>query len=88
MLNVRKLVSLVLSIVMFGNRVPFGVVVGAACVFGGMGLYAMPTGPGAREQKKKELEEEGGEGSARRRRGKGRGGRGAETGGDREKKRN
>lgn len=42
-LNVRKLVSLLLSIWIFGNRLPTGVVVGAGLVFLGGGLYAVPT---------------------------------------------
>jgi solute carrier family 35 (UDP-xylose/UDP-N-acetylglucosamine transporter), member B4 len=42
-LNVRKLVSLLLSIWVFGNRLPMGVVVGAALVFSGGGLYAVPS---------------------------------------------
>ncbi len=39
-LNVRKLVSLFLSIWLFGNRLAPGVLVGAAVVFGSGGLYA------------------------------------------------
>jgi solute carrier family 35 (UDP-xylose/UDP-N-acetylglucosamine transporter), member B4 len=42
-LNVRKLVSLLLSIWLFGNRLPPGVVLGAALVFLGGALYAVPT---------------------------------------------
>lgn len=42
-LNVRKLVSLLLSIWLFGNRLPNGVMFGAALVFLGGGLYAVPT---------------------------------------------
>ena len=42
-LNIRKLVSLLLSIVLFGNQLPLGVMVGAAVVFAGGGLYALPT---------------------------------------------
>lgn len=39
-LNVRKLVSLFLSIWLFGNRLPPGVVAGAAVVFGSAGIWA------------------------------------------------
>jgi solute carrier family 35 (UDP-xylose/UDP-N-acetylglucosamine transporter), member B4 len=41
-LNVRKLVSLLLSIWLFGNRLPKGVVLGATLVFLGGALYAVP----------------------------------------------
>ncbi|EXJ57186.1 hypothetical protein A1O7_07533 [Cladophialophora yegresii CBS 114405] len=41
-LNIRKLVSLVLSIWLFGNDLPGGVLLGAAVVFVGGGLYALP----------------------------------------------
>lgn len=44
-LNVRKLVSLVLSIWLFGNTLPTGVLAGAAVVFIGGGLYALPAKP-------------------------------------------
>lgn len=43
-LNIRKLASLLLSIWLFGNQLPPGVVVGAAVVFVGGGLYALPSG--------------------------------------------
>ncbi|KAL6249107.1 golgi uridine diphosphate-N-acetylglucosamine transporter [Rhinocladiella similis] len=46
-LNIRKLASLILSIWLFGNDLPSGVMVGAAIVFLGGGLYAMPTGSGS-----------------------------------------
>lgn len=36
----RKLISLFASIWLFGNELPFGVMVGAAIVFTGGGLYA------------------------------------------------
>jgi UDP-xylose/UDP-N-acetylglucosamine transporter B4 len=56
-LNVRKLVSLLLSIWLFGNKLPLGVMAGAAIVFIGGGLYAVPVGSGNRpkiiEEKKK-----------------------------------
>lgn len=42
-LNIRKLVSLLLSIWLFGNRLAPGVLVGAAIVFLGGGLYAVPS---------------------------------------------
>lgn len=41
MLNVRKLVSLFLSIWIFGNELPLGVLVGAAIVFGSAGVWAV-----------------------------------------------
>lgn len=40
-LNVRKLVSLFLSIWLFGNRLPEGVLLGAAIVFGSAGVWAV-----------------------------------------------
>ena len=39
-LNVRKLISLFLSMWLFGNQLPLGVCVGAAVVFGSAGLWA------------------------------------------------
>jgi solute carrier family 35 (UDP-xylose/UDP-N-acetylglucosamine transporter), member B4 len=42
-LNIRKLVSLLLSIWLFGNRLAPGVLMGAALVFVGGGLYAIPS---------------------------------------------
>ncbi|KAL2436805.1 hypothetical protein ABEF95_014287 [Exophiala dermatitidis] len=47
-LNIRKLASLVLSIWLFGNTLPSGVLLGAVVVFVGGGLYALPanTRPG------------------------------------------
>ncbi|KAL8842715.1 MAG: hypothetical protein Q9170_000371 [Blastenia crenularia] len=39
-LNIRKLASLLLSIRIFGNQLPPGVLVGAAVVFGSAGLWA------------------------------------------------
>ena len=38
-LNLRKLVSLFISIWVFGNTLPAGVVLGAAVVFGSAGLW-------------------------------------------------
>ncbi|MCJ1246269.1 golgi uridine diphosphate-N- acetylglucosamine transporter [Trapelia coarctata] len=49
-LNVRKLVSLFISIWLFGNESPLGVMVGAAVVFVGGGVYAWE---GTRMQKRK-----------------------------------
>ena len=51
-LNVRKLVSLLLSIWLFGNRLPAGVVFGAALVFLGGGLYAIPAKKTVSSEKK------------------------------------
>jgi UDP-xylose/UDP-N-acetylglucosamine transporter B4 len=42
-LNIRKLASLMLSIWLFGNTLPTGVMLGAAVVFVGGGLYALPS---------------------------------------------
>lgn len=39
-LNIRKLVSLLLSIYLFGNKLSLMVMVGAMVVFGGGGMYA------------------------------------------------
>ena len=58
-LNIRKLVSLLLSIWIFGNRLAPGVLVGAAIVFIGGGLYALPAskrdGVAGKQESKKEL---------------------------------
>ena len=40
-LNIRKLVSLLLSIWLFGNRLAFGTLIGAIIVFGAGGLYSL-----------------------------------------------
>ena len=40
-LNIRKLVSLLLSIWLFGNRLAFGTLVGACIVFFAGGLYSL-----------------------------------------------
>ena len=40
MLNLRKLISLFLSIYLFGNKLPLGVVLGAGIVFGSAGVWA------------------------------------------------
>ncbi|KIW92117.1 uncharacterized protein Z519_07101 [Cladophialophora bantiana CBS 173.52] len=57
-LNVRKLVSLVLSIWLFGNRLPMGVVMGAVIVFVGGGLYALPGPKGEKKGGKMPKEKE------------------------------
>ena len=51
-LNIRKLVSLLLSIWLFGNQLPRGVLTGAALVFLGGGLYAVPSKPVVSKEKK------------------------------------
>lgn len=51
-LNVRKVVSLLLSIWVFGNRLSPGVLFGAALVFLGGGLYSLPSGRGSTQQKR------------------------------------
>ncbi len=40
-LNIRKLVSLLLSIWLFGNSLAFGTILGATLVFGGGALYTL-----------------------------------------------
>lgn len=45
-LNIRKLASLLLSIWLFGNRLPAGVILGATVVFVGGALYALPASKG------------------------------------------
>jgi solute carrier family 35 (UDP-xylose/UDP-N-acetylglucosamine transporter), member B4 len=49
-LNIRKLISLLLSIWLFGNNLPLGVIAGAGLVFAGGGLYALPSGRQKRER--------------------------------------
>ncbi|ETS86794.1 hypothetical protein PFICI_00622 [Pestalotiopsis fici W106-1] len=53
-LNIRKLVSLLLSIWLFGNRLAPGTLVGAIVVFSAGGLYSLDSGPrsGAPRHKK------------------------------------
>jgi solute carrier family 35 (UDP-xylose/UDP-N-acetylglucosamine transporter), member B4 len=51
-LNVRKLASLLLSIWLFGNELPWGVLVGAAIVFVGGGMYALPVREKGKEKVK------------------------------------
>jgi solute carrier family 35 (UDP-xylose/UDP-N-acetylglucosamine transporter), member B4 len=53
-LNIRKLASLLLSIWLFGNRLNTGVMVGAALVFIGGGLYGWE---GARKNQQRKAEE-------------------------------
>ena len=55
-LNVRKLVSLFVSIWLFGNRLPVGVMVGAAVVFGSAGVWGWEGGR-IREKEKEKGEE-------------------------------
>jgi solute carrier family 35 (UDP-xylose/UDP-N-acetylglucosamine transporter), member B4 len=43
-LNIRKLVSLLLSIWLFGNQLAAGTLIGAMAVFGAAGLYALDSG--------------------------------------------
>ena len=59
-LNIRKLVSLMLSIWLFGNRLDTGVLIGAGIVFVGGALYAWPapkshTNNADNNERKKEL---------------------------------
>ena len=58
-LNMRKLVSLLFSIWLFGNRLAPGVLVGAAVVFIGGAVYALPSQrsipPSIRKENKKEM---------------------------------
>ena len=61
-LNVRKLVSLFLSIWLFGNHLPLGVLFGAVVVFLGGGVYAWDGGRSGRER----VERDGREGKRRR----------------------
>ena len=48
-LNIRKLVSLLASIWLFGNQLPIGVLVGAGVVFGSGALYAWNGGSDRRK---------------------------------------
>lgn len=61
-LNVRKVVSLLLSIYLFGNNLPLGVLVGAAVVFFGGGLYGIP------DRKTEEKSGEGADGETKKNR--------------------
>ena len=59
-LNLRKLVSLFISIWVFGNKLPPGVVVGAAVVFGSVGLWGWEgQRKGRRERERVEAEQRG-----------------------------
>ena len=49
-LNIRKLVSLLLSIWLFGNTLAFGTLLGAVIVFGSGGLYSFGTNPRTGDQ--------------------------------------
>ena len=53
-LNVRKLVSLFISILVFGNVLPTGVQLGAAIVFASAGLWAWEEGRTGKERRKVE----------------------------------
>ncbi|KAL9588809.1 MAG: hypothetical protein Q9203_002379 [Teloschistes exilis] len=55
-LNMRKLVSLLLSIWIFGNELPLGVLLGATVVFGSAGLWAWE---GQRSARKERLRKQG-----------------------------
>lgn len=55
-LNLRKLVSLFVSISLFGNRLPPGVIVGAAIVFGSAAVWAWE---GQRIKRRRRREKEG-----------------------------
>lgn len=49
-LNVRKLVSLLLSIWLFGNRLAPGTLIGATIVFSAGGMYSLDKGPRGRHR--------------------------------------
>lgn len=49
-LNIRKLVSLLLSIWLFGNQLATGTLLGAMIVFGAGGLYSLDSGKKTRPQ--------------------------------------
>ena len=53
-LNVRKLVSLFVSIKLFGNVLPTGLTIGASIVFASAGLWAWEEGRIGRERRAKE----------------------------------
>lgn len=57
-LNIRKVVSLLLSIWLFGNNLPLGVLIGAAVVFAGGGIYGIPDQQGSKVNMKKVQEAE------------------------------
>lgn len=58
MLNVRKLVSLFVSIWVFGNRLPVGVMVGAGVVFGSAGIWGWEGGRINRRKKEKDRDKQ------------------------------
>ena len=58
-LNVRKLVSLFVSIMVFGNVLPTGVKTGAAIVFSSAGLWAWEEGRIGRARKERESKAKG-----------------------------
>ena len=49
-LNIRKLVSLLLSIWLFGNSLPMGTILGAVIVFGSGALYSLDGKKGKKEK--------------------------------------
>lgn len=51
-LNVRKIISLLLSIYLFGNKLEPGVLIGAIIVFLGGGMYGLPEKKAAGKEKK------------------------------------
>ena len=53
-LNVRKLVSLFVSIKLFGNVLPIGLTIGASIVFASAGLWAWEEGRIVRERRARE----------------------------------
>ena len=57
-LNVRKLVSLFVSIKLFGNVLPTGLKVGAAIVFASAGLWAWEEARLGRERRARDREGE------------------------------
>lgn len=56
-LNIRKLVSLLLSIYLFGNELNAGVLLGAIVVFGGGFLYGVE---GQRQKRLRKMKSSGG----------------------------
>ena len=59
-LNIRKLVSLILSVYLFGNVLVTGVLIGAICVFLGGGIYAYEGARLKNLSRKKALKEKSG----------------------------
>ena len=60
-LNIRKVVSLFVSIMLFGNVLPFWVKIGAAIVFASAGLWAWEEARLGREKKEKVEKKDAGE---------------------------